>query len=78
MLLIIIDLILDYDYNINAKVNFLIYDQGITNMKIQIMIMLFLSILLTSCGTVSGTLDATGSILEGIASDARSVGGLLK
>ena len=47
-------------------------------MKIQIMIMLFSSMLFTSCGTVSGTLDATGSILEGIASDARVVGGLLK
>ena len=47
-------------------------------MKIQIMIMIFSSMLITSCGTVSGTLDATGSILEGIASDARVVGGLLK
>jgi hypothetical protein len=47
-------------------------------MKTLIMIMLFSNMLLTSCGTVSGTLDATGSILEGIASDARVVGGLLK
>ena len=47
-------------------------------MKTLIMFMLFSNMLLTSCGTVSGTLDATGSILEGIASDARVVGGLLK
>ena len=40
--------------------------------------MLFSNMLLTSCGTVSGTLDATGSILEGIASDARQLGNVFK
>ena len=33
---------------------------------------------LISCGTVSGTLDAMGSILEGVATDARAIGSLLK
>ena len=47
-------------------------------MKAQFIFIAILSLILISCGTVSGTLDATGSILEGIASDARTVGGLLK
>lgn len=47
-------------------------------MKVQIIFIAIFSLILISCGTVSGTLDATGSILEGVASDARAVGGLLR
>jgi len=31
-----------------------------------------------SCGTVSGTLNGTGSVLESIASDARELGHVFK
>ncbi len=47
-------------------------------MKIQLVIMFILSSTLFSCGTVSGTLNGTGSVLEGIASDARQLGNVFK
>ena len=34
------------------------------------------SVLLTSCGTTKGVLSGVGSILEGAASDVKSVGGM--
>ena len=34
-------------------------------------------ILLSSCGTTRGVLDGTGSVLEGMAADVRSLGGML-
>jgi hypothetical protein len=37
-----------------------------------------LSLFLYSCGTVHGTLNGTGSVLEGIASDARQLGNIFK
>ena len=36
-----------------------------------------LVLLLSSCGTTKGGLDGAGSILEGLASDVRSVGDYL-
>ncbi len=44
------------------------------NMKTKLIIMLISSLILFSCGTVNGTLNGTGSVLEGIASDARQLG----
>ncbi|MCL7407149.1 hypothetical protein MWN63_14295 [Paradonghicola geojensis] len=32
---------------------------------------------LASCGTTRGVLDGTGSVLEGMAADVRSLGGML-
>ena len=32
---------------------------------------------LASCGTTKGLLDGTGSVLEGMATDVRSLGGML-
>ena len=37
-----------------------------------------LVLLLGSCGTTKGVLDGAGSVLEGLASDVRSVGDYLK
>ena len=31
----------------------------------------------SSCGTTRGVLDGTGSVLEGMATDVRSLGGML-
>jgi hypothetical protein len=45
-------------------------------MKTKLIIMLISSLILFSCGTISGTLNGTGSILEGIASDARQLGNI--
>ncbi len=47
-------------------------------MKINFFIILISSLILFSCGTVNGTLNGTGSILEGIASDARQLGSVFK
>ena len=47
-------------------------------MKTKLVIMLTLNFILLSCGTVSGTLNGTGSVLEGIASDARQLGNVFK
>ena len=47
-------------------------------MKTQMIIMLISSFILFSCGTVNGTLNGTGSILEGVASDARQLGNVFK
>ena len=47
-------------------------------MKIKLLIVLILNLILCSCGTVSGTLNGTGSVLEGIASDARQLGNVFK
>jgi|SaaInlStandDraft_1057018.scaffolds.fasta_scaffold27851_2 hypothetical protein len=47
-------------------------------MKTQLIIVLILNCILCSCGTVSGTLNGTGSVLEGIASDARQLGNIFK
>jgi len=47
-------------------------------MKTRIIIMLISTLILFSCGTVSGTLNGTGSVLEGVASDARQLGNLFK
>jgi len=40
--------------------------------------MLVSSFILFSCGTLSGTLNGTGSVLEGVASDARQLGNIFK
>ena len=48
------------------------------NMKTKLIIMLLSSLILFSCGTVNGTLNGTGSVLEGIASDARQLGNVFK
>jgi len=40
--------------------------------------MLISSLILISCGTVNGSLNGTGSVLEGIASDARQLGNVFK
>ena len=34
-------------------------------------------VLLGGCGTARGVLDGTGSVLEGMATDVRSLGGML-
>ena len=47
-------------------------------MKTKLIIMLISSFILFSCGTVNGTLNGTGSVLEGIASDARQLGNIFK
>jgi hypothetical protein len=47
-------------------------------MKSQLLIILILNCILCSCGTVNGTLNGTGSILEGIATDARQLGDIFK
>ena len=47
-------------------------------MKIILLIVLVLNCILCSCGTVIGTLNGTGSVLEGIASDARQLGNIFK
>jgi hypothetical protein len=47
-------------------------------MKIKLLIILILNFILFSCGTVNGTLNGTGSVLEGIASDARQLGNIFK
>jgi hypothetical protein len=47
-------------------------------MKTKLIIMLVLCVTLFSCGTVNGTLNGTGSILEGIASDARQLGNVFE
>jgi len=45
-------------------------------MRTRLIIMLISSLILFSCGTINGTLNGTGSILEGIASDARQLGNI--
>jgi hypothetical protein len=35
-------------------------------------------LLLASCGTISGALNGTSSVLEGVASDTRSLGAIFK
>ena len=47
-------------------------------MKINFFLILISSLILVSCGTVSGTLNGTGSVLEGIASDARQLGNVFR
>ena len=47
-------------------------------MKTQIIVIIISSLILFSCGTVSGTLNGTGSVLEGVASDARQLGNIFK
>ena len=47
-------------------------------MKIKLLIVLILNCILCSCGTLNGTLNVTGSVLEGIASDARQLGNVFK
>ena len=47
-------------------------------MKTNCIIILISSLILFSCGTVSGTLNGTGSVLEGIASDARQLGDIFR
>lgn len=47
-------------------------------MKIRIIIMLTYNFILLSSGTISGTLNRTGSVLEGVASDARQLGNIFK
>ncbi|MDB4839432.1 hypothetical protein OAH74_06250 [Amylibacter sp.] len=47
-------------------------------MKTKLLIILIFNLILISCGTVSGTLNGTGSVLEGIASDARQLGSIFK
>ena len=45
-------------------------------MKTKLIIMLISSVILISCRTINGTLNGAGSILEGIASDARQLGNI--
>ena len=45
-------------------------------MKTKLIIMLISSVILFSCGTINGTLNGAGSVLEGIASDARQLGNI--
>ena len=47
-------------------------------MQTKLVIMLISCLILFSCGTVNGTLNGTGSVLEGIASDARQLGSVFK
>ena len=47
-------------------------------MKTYFIIILISSFILFSCGTLSGTLNGTGSVLEGVASDARQLGNVFK
>jgi hypothetical protein len=47
-------------------------------MKTKLLIVIILNFVLSSCGTVNGTLNGTGSVLEGIASDARQLGNVFK
>ena len=47
-------------------------------MKTKLVIMLISCLILFSCGTVNGTLNGTGSVLEGVASDARQLGNIFK
>jgi hypothetical protein len=47
-------------------------------MRTRLIIMLILSFILFSCGSVNGTLNGAGSVLEGIASDARQLGNVFK
>ena len=47
-------------------------------MKNHLIFFLIINFMLFSCGTVSGTLNGTGSVLEGIASDARELGNVFK
>ena len=47
-------------------------------MKTKLLIVLILNFILCSCGTVNGTLNGAGSILEGIASDTRQLGNVFK
>ena len=41
------------------------------------LLMLFSVLLLVSCGTARGVLDGGGSVLEGVATDLRSLGSML-
>jgi hypothetical protein len=47
-------------------------------MKKQFIMLLILNFILCSCGTISGTLNGAGSVLEGIASDTRQLGSIFK
>jgi hypothetical protein len=47
-------------------------------MKTKLIITLISSFLVFSCGTVSGTLNGAGSVMEGIASDARQLGNIFR
>ena len=47
-------------------------------MKINLTIPLILSLLLVSCGTAKGVLYGAGTVLEGVASDARTVADWIK
>lgn len=38
--------------------------------------LLILVLSISACGTIKGTLDGTGSVLEGVATDARGLGSL--
>jgi hypothetical protein len=46
-------------------------------MKTYITLILLSLVFLSSCGTAKGSLNALGSILEGVATDARNLGNLL-
>jgi hypothetical protein len=47
-------------------------------MTTKLIITLVLSFLVVSCGTISGTLNGAGSVLEGIASDSRQLGNIFR
>lgn len=47
-------------------------------MALRFIIIFISTFILVSCGTVNGTLNGTGSVLEGIASDARQLGDIFK
>ena len=47
-------------------------------MKIKFAIPFILSLLLVSCGTAKGVLYGAGTVLEGVASDARTVADWMK
>jgi len=45
-------------------------------MSTKLIIILISSLILFSCGTIAGTLNGAGSVLEGVASDARQLGSI--
>ena len=47
-------------------------------MKIKLTIPLILSLFLASCGTAKGVLYGAGTVLEGVASDARTIADWMK
>jgi len=47
-------------------------------MKKTLIILFIINFLLSSCGTIGGALNGAGSVLEGVASDVRQLGGIFE